>query len=732
MDRITSLSAWLVTASAVSLLAGTAAAQTSAPSEPQLVDELVVTAQKREENVQDVPIAITVVGGKQLERQQVNTITDLRRSAPSLEFAPPGQSPGNGGFVRGLGTTVSTATAESSVGLVVDGVPQGNVASTNIFDVQRVEVLRGPQGTLFGQSVSAGLINMTTNAPSFSGVSGMVQTELAGDGVFGAEYDRRIVRGVVNLPLAETAAVRISGHYDWVNGVTDNRAVKGGASQRDDRGVRARLLWEPSATVKVNLIADYNKIDTGNSPYFTFLKVASGSSLESLLASCGIKASASNRETCSPTHSFENVTNYGVSGAVDWDLNGFTLTSISAYRRNDYKSAFSIDGLPATAPVKITFGPSDNDQNQVSQELRLTSPQGQKLRYVVGAYASRLKGDYVYVSNLKLSFLPAAIPSLTTSRPVVENASLFGQVDYAATDALRVFAGARLTHMSVSSPFTNNATGVAYSGKVKDDNLSGRIGAQYDVTGSVMAYATASRGYKGPTFNDADLNANPIAVKPEIPTALEIGLKGDLFDRRLNFDANVFHTKVKDYQAQVCVNDPSRGIVCTTQNIANVTSKGFELDLFGRPLRGLTLNSGLIYAKAVYPKGYLGSDGTNLGGGQLANTAKWKLVLSGEYEHQLTDGYKGFISGDAVWRSATRLTTSADPQVSYPQHWIVGGKVGVRSEDERYELALFARNLTNEHEPTLRYVSPLGAGAYTQFLSDASFRVVGLALTAKF
>jgi iron complex outermembrane receptor protein len=725
-----------VTVSAVSLMAGAASAQTTAPATPSsdtmVIDELVVTAQKREENVQDVPIAITVVGGKQLERQQINTVTDLRRTAPSLEFAPPGQSPGNGGFVRGLGTTVSTATAESSVGLVVDGVPQGNVATSSIFDVQRVEVLRGPQGTLFGQSVSAGLINMTTSAPSFSGVSGMVQTELADDGVLGSQYDRRIVRGVVNLPLAENAAVRISGHYDWINGVTDNKAVEGGGSQRDDRGVRARLLWEPTSNVTVNLIADYNKIDTGNSPYFTFLKVPAGSSLETLLASCGIVASSSNRDTCSPTHSFENVTNYGFSGEVDWKLGDFTLTSISAYRRNDYKSAFSIDGLPATAPVKISFGPSDNDQNQVSQEFRLTSPTGEKLRYVVGAYASRLKGDYAYINNLQLSFLPAPIPSSTTSHPDVQNEALFGQVDYSATDALRVFGGLRLTHVSVSSPFVNNITGVAYGAKVKDDNLSGRIGAQYDVTSSVMAYATASRGYKGPTFNDADLNSNPIAVKAEIPTALEVGLKGDLFDKRLNFDANLFHTKVKDYQAQVCVNDTVRGIVCTTENIANVTSKGFELGVFGRPMAGLSLNSGLIYAKAVYPKGYLGGDGTDLSGAQLANTAKWKFVLSGEYEHALTEGYKGFVSGDAIWRSATRLTTSADPEISYHAHWMLGGRVGVRSQDDKYELALFARNLTNEHEPTLRYVSPLGAGAYTQFLSDASFRVVGLALTAKF
>jgi iron complex outermembrane receptor protein len=727
----------LVTVSAVSLLAGAASAQTATPagassSDAMVIDELVVTAQKREENVQDVPIAITVVGGKQLERQQINTVTDLRRTAPSLEFAPPGQSPGNGGFVRGLGTTVSTATAESSVGLVVDGVPQGNVATSSIFDVQRVEVLRGPQGTLFGQSVSAGLINMTTNAPSFSGVSGMVQTELADDGVLGSQYDRRIVRGVVNLPLAENAAVRISGHYDWINGVTDNKAVEGGGSQRDDRGVRARLLWEPTSDVTVNLIADYNKIDTGNSPYFTFLKVPAGSSLETLLASCGIVASASNRDTCSPTHSFENNTNYGFSGEVDWTLGDFTLTSISAYRRNDYKSAFSIDGLPTTAPVKISFGPSDNDQNQVSQEFRLTSPTGEKLRYVVGAYASQLKGDYAYINNLQLSFLPVPIPSSTTSHPDVQNAALFGQVDYSATDALRVFGGLRLTHVSVASPFINNLTGIAYSAKVKDDNLSGRIGAQYDVTSSVMAYATASRGYKGPTFNDADLNSNPIAVKAEIPTALEVGLKGDLFDKRLNFDANLFHTKVKDYQAQVCVNDAVRGIVCTTENIANVTSKGFELGVFGRPMTGLSLNSGLIYAKAVYPKGYLGGDGTDLSGAQLANTAKWKFVLSGEYEHALTEGYKGFVSGDAIWRSATRLTTSADPEISYHEHWMLGGRVGVRSQDDKYELALFARNLTNEHEPTLRYVSPLGAGAYTQFLSDASFRVVGLALTAKF
>lgn len=729
------ISAWLVTASASALLASTAQAQTASPgkaAEPQIVEELVVTAQKREENVQDVPIAITVVGGKQLERQQINTIVDLRRTAPSLEFAAPGQSPGNGAFVRGIGTQVATQTAEASVGLVVDGVPQGNVATTALFDIQRVEVLRGPQGTLFGQSVSAGLINMTTTAPNFNGVSGSFGAELAGDGVLGSEYDRRILKAAVNLPLAPNAAIRISGHYDWINGVVTNKAVRDGDSQRDDRGARVRLLWEPSDSVTINLSADFNKVDTGDAPYFTFLKVPSNSPLLPLLTGCGITPSASNNAFCTTKHVYENGVNYGYSGQVDWKLGDLTLTSITAWRRDDFRNVASIDGLPDAAPVNITFGPARNDKRQWSQEVRLTSPQAEKLRYVVGAFASHYKAQYGYLSTADLFFLPA--PSVTSLlyRPDVKNIAAFGQVDYSVSDTFRVFGGLRLTQMKVASPFTNRSSGVSYDARVKDSNLSGRVGLQVDVTPTVMGYASASRGYKGPTFNDASTSANPIVVNPEIPTALEVGLKGDLFDRRLNFDANLFHTEVKDYQAQVCVSDPLRGIICTPQNISKVITKGFEVSAFGRIAPGLTLNTGLIYADATYPTGYLGNDGTNLSGKQLANTSKWKVVLSTEYERALSADLKGFVSVDAVWRSAMRMTTSANPEISYPSHWIVGGRVGVRFQEDKYELALFARNLFNEHEPTLRYVSPLGAGVYTQFLPDNSFRVVGAALTAKF
>ena len=477
-----SLSALIVsTASAQTAAAPTAVVaanpETASSSAPANVTEVVVTAQKRQERVQDVPIAITVVSGAQLARQQINTVGDLQRTAPSLQFAAPGQSPGGGGFVRGLGTVLSTQTAEASVGVVVDGVPQGNVATTNIFDVSRVEILRGPQGTLFGQSVSAGVVNITTNAPDFRAVSGSLQTELSGKGDAGSKYDRDIVRGVINIPLADNAAVRISSHYDILGGVAYN-ATKNEYDESHDGGVRARLLWEPGDNTTINIIADYDRLHDSNAPYFSYSSAPAGSELSTLLASCGATASKTNNTTCSPTSEYEESVNYGLSGEIDQKIGNFTLTSISAFREFNYGNATSIDGLPASSPLKISYGPSDTDLHQISQEIRLSSPSVDRLQFVVGGYYSKLYDNASTLNTLSLSEIGVNVPSKVLDISNLENEALFGQATYKVIPAFRLIAGIRLNHENTTENQLNQVTGVDYYNRIHTNNFSWRLGAQ--------------------------------------------------------------------------------------------------------------------------------------------------------------------------------------------------------------------------------------------------------------
>ena len=261
-----------------------------------------------------------------------------------------------------------------------------------------------------------------------------------------------------------------------------------------------------------------------------------------------------------------------------------------------------------------------------------------------------------------------------------------------------------------------------------------------------MGYATVTRGYKGPTFDDSTYTkTRPVALSPEIPTSYEVGVKGDILQNRLAVDLNVFHTEVKDFQAQICEGDEVRGVICATENISKIVSQGVELDAFGNPLPGLSINAGMIFADTHYPKGYLGSDGTNLGEKQVEFAPKWKLVLSGEYTHEILNGVDGFIGGDGDFKSEVRYYPSSNADYSFQAHWIFGGRIGVRfGADHQYEVAVFGKNLANTHEPVLMYPLAVGSGldnfaggpssspSNAHWLNESSYRTVGLSLGAKF
>ena len=239
----------LATVSLIALAAPAAAQETAPPaastdttaqSDQTNANDIIVTAQRRQERVVDVPISITVANQAQLERQQVNTINDLNRIAPSLEIqAAPGQNTGGGGAIRGIGTQTFNQGAAASVGVVVDQVSQGNANLSDLFDVSpAMEVLKGPQGTLFGLTTSAGVINITTNAPDPSRIEGRVRTELSGAGTAGSQFGDQIVQGVINLPLSSNAALRVSGNMNLQQGPDRNASDDGNYNDIDRYGGR--------------------------------------------------------------------------------------------------------------------------------------------------------------------------------------------------------------------------------------------------------------------------------------------------------------------------------------------------------------------------------------------------------------------------------------------------------------------------------------------------------------
>ncbi|WP_010542904.1 TonB-dependent receptor [Sphingomonas elodea] len=748
------------------LLAGTAAVLAAAPVaaqtapsatevSPAVQDEIVVTAQRRQERVVDVPISITVASAAQLERQQVNTVNDLARISPSLEIQQaPGQNTGGGGSLRGIGTQTFSAGSVASVGIVVDQVSQGNANISDLFDVARIEVLKGPQGTLFGLTTSAGVINITTNAPDPTQFSARLRTELSNEGTLGSGFGNQVVQGMVNVPLSADAALRVSGFGNLRQGPNRN-ATTGDLNDTNRWGGRARLLWR-NDKLTLNLIGDYSKTTTENGgDFFTFVRAGGpgpffgGAGFDPLgitarLASCGVTPGEGNRNYCIANGFRGRAESYGVSLQAEYAFEPFTLTSITAYRGSTEKGGGAATNVFRGDPLELQVanGLVDRRVSLFTQELRLSSPSSNTIEYTAGLFYSRQVQDRD-PESLRVTLRPApgvVIPIATqlgaTDHIYDESYAAFGQATIHVTKALRLIAGGRYTNarlgldrVSLDSPANPN-----YAQRQENNVFSYRVGAQYDLNPTTMVYATASRGFKGGQIATPALPLTPYVVRPEIPRAYELGLKSTLFGGWV-LDLNAFYQNIKDFQAQSCTTIQNTGAIsCVQQNINGVKSRGAEINLFGRVTEGLSVNTGFLWAKATYPSNFLGTDGTQIGGTQLAYAPEYKFTFSGEYEAPLSDSINGFIAADTVWKSRIRYEANSRIETTYRPHWLVGGRIGARFDHDRFQVALFARNLFNQHEPLL-YQSDFpynGTQNVGAIYGPQSFRQIGLSLDAKF
>jgi len=719
-------------------------------------DAIVITANKREERLQDVPITVSVVTGDQLTRQNVNDLVDLARTTPSLN------NTGVQGAisVRGVGGLSFTRSSEGSVGVVVDGVA---LASTSnyppmLFDVARVEVLEGPQGTLFGRNSSAGLLNMVTVKPNPDKVEVILHSDVATRRAYTA-------RGVINLPIAGNAALRVSGAVSQQADIQQN-LVKGDMHRQRTWGGRARLWWEPIPDLTFNLTADYTNYDKRGGVPWTVYVSTPGSPLSQRLAACGVTVAQENQQGCIDGININWTETYGLSGQFDATIGDHTLTSITAYRGQIGRTL--PQDVDATQALRLNQEVANNTSN-ISQELRLTSPSGGTLEYVAGGYFfdSRFHG---HVQNLGPLLADSGVPFPLGQRvePGVKITSLavFGQATINATDALRFVVGARYGSESVAATSRASVTPgavaplgplIQFRGKTKDTYVSYRLGVQYDLTDDVMAYATYTRGYKGPAINDgaSGPNIDPI-VRPEIPKSSEVGIKADLFGGRATASLAAFHTKITDFQAQFF--DPTAAVFIYG-NAPSMTSKGVSLSLFGRPARGLSLNAGLAYTDARYGNGYVVTcaqgqtlaegcepirvngvqvgTGDDAGGNRLAGSPEWKVTASGEYETAISNNANAFVQADMVYTSRINFQASYSPLATNAPATIFGGRLGVRFDDDRFGVSVFARNLFDVYRPITRFATPVAAQqrdprSFSQLTGPESRRTVGFSLDAKF
>ena len=704
---------------------------TAATGEPEATGDIIVTAQRRKERVTTVPISITVASQAQLERQQVNTISDLSRISPSLEInSAPGQNTGGGGSIRGVGTQTFSAGATPSVGVVVDQVSQGNANISDLFDVARIEVLKGPQGTLFGLTTSAGVINIATNAPDPGGFSARIRSELSDAGTAGSKYGNQIVQGVVNIPVDTNSALRISGLANLRQG--PNRNLRQDGNNDSNRyGVRGRYLWSPSDALSVNVIGDYTRADVSyGGDFFTFVKATPADA--QALASCGITPGVGNKDICTTLNPKLKTENYGGSLQVDYEADPFTITSISAFRRTKAVNGLGTINRVDPLATQLYTGPTDNRTSLITQELRISSPASKHIEYTGGLFFSNQRTvqqpeRFRITVALPFGTIPVLDSPGSLSSITDESMAIFGQATIHLTEGFSLLAGGRYTAAKLSLDNTP-VGGVLNRPRLNTEKFSYKIGGQYQLSRATMAYAFAARGFKGGQIA-LPTGLAPILLQPEIPTSYEAGIKTTLL-RSWVLDLNGFYSKIKNFQSQNCVVSAGSGqLVCLQNNIDGVKSRGAEVNLFGQVTRNLSVNTGFIYSKTTYPNGFIGSDSSDLTNKQLSFAPRYKFTFSGEYEQPLTERVSAFVAGDAVWKSRISFEQTSNPETQFKQHWLVGGRVGVRTPDERYSLGVFARNLFNQHEPSLFLAS---GGSVLALYGPQSFRQVGLQLDAKF
>ncbi|VXC45095.1 TonB-dependent receptor [Sphingomonas sp. T1] len=769
----------------VALLAGTALATLAAPAFAQDTaaapavappkaatpaadtgEDVVVTARFRNESLQSVPIAITAVSGQSLAERQLNTVENIAATIPAVGFRSGASNKDRTIFIRGVGTITTSPGVEPSVSTVLDGVvlTRPGQSTLDLGEVERIEVLRGPQGTLFGKNASAGVVNIVTRNPTD-------EFRMFGEAGVTSDEEYRIKAGISGAIVPGKVQALIGGLYDDFKGNVRNVTRNDDVNGYRRYGARGKLVITPSDALKFTIIGDYlNSRDTTPTSVYASTSrtayptgtVTNSPDLAAALTASGIGANASNRRTNNDTITDVRDENYGGSFTGDLTLGDYHLTSITGWRqwlntqRQDYDSVAALS----------TAFPSGQDTGRVntkqfSEELRLTSPKGGLIDYVLGAYYLHATTDETYQRTLT-SLAAGGARSTTTGVAnygiTNDNFALFGEANVNFTPRFRGIAGYRSTwdsldfyHVRTSSadPLNTGAAALDRPGVRAYHNASDgldrrgdsyRLGLQYDIGDHAQTYFTYSRGYKGPAynvyFNMRSLNAttplDEVPLSPETSNSYEFGLKGSTANRALSYSLAAFTTNFDGYQASF--NDVVAGAqVSRLINAGSVRSRGAEVDVTLRPTKGLTLDISAAYTDATV-RNFLCPPGAptscNIDGQPLPYAPKIKLYENAAYRFGLSDSLALELQSDVTFSSKVQYALAQTPSTVQPAYAIWNASVALLSDQSGWQLRAYVKNLTNTS-----YSSFLTAGTFAgtvRFVPRDDQRYAGLLLRKDF
>lgn len=704
-----------------------AAAPTPASADTGL-ETVTVSARKRTENLQDVPLSISSVSGSALEQQSDYSVQDLATRLPNLLIAP--SNPRQTSIaIRGLGKNTANDGLETSVGVYVDGVYLGQSGETtfDMADLDHVELLRGPQGTLFGKNTTGGALVIYTRLPSFD-------PEVDAETSVG-DYGAWEVHAVATGPLSDTVAFRLTAYDRRRDGFLTNEYDGAHFDGVDRQGVRGQLLIRPTSDLSIRLIGELYQSNeqTGVSVLYNPLSYyANGapnhSTLAAFTAPLGFIPVFDPRARQIDENSAQPVQTQQAAGSVQvtWHAGDYTVESITAFRRYDFAAHNDLDGTPLDI---VTWDGTTSYNRQYSQELRLSSPEQEALRYVAGLYWFRqvlwtdsdtLFGPQYAAFAGDAGNTPAALDNVeqdVIGTPVTNSYAGFFQADWSATDALTFTGGLRETYDTKSADINLLVSGGVPDAALSADDLALReatvstgsavaslsenalswlASARWQLARNVNAYLSATKGFKSGGINVEVTNV-PLVVAPETVMDYEAGIKSLVLNRRLELNGDVYWSTVHNYQGNF--QSPTLGNYIA--NVGDVRVRGVELEASALPLDGLRLTANAAYNQATYldfanaacpPELKNVASICNFSGQQLPFAPRWSGALSGEYSRPLTGRLAAYVGTNFIFRSAANVNQNLSSYGWQDAYNVADFQVGVRRQDGLFDVTLWVKN----------------------------------------
>jgi len=764
--RTSTTTRWLAGLSLLALGTSPALAQDAAPQADSAaggIQEIVVTAQKKAESIQRVPISIAAVGGETLAAYNVTTLQALQGTVPNVQIDNFANTPNNAVFtIRGIGVIEPDPYAGNTVSIVVDGVPQffSMGALLDTYDTGRVEILRGPQGTLFGANTTGGVVNVVTNQPT---------GEFGGNirATYG-NWNRFDVSGSIEAPLVkDTLSLKVSGIHTqregWVTNVWNGEDM----GRKNVNAVRGQLLFTPTPDLRITLQGEYvaarngapivvNGGLPGEGNYVPAGTFWNGSVLPQYVSPCSVAGQpckapddyfSGNNEVPDKSNM---TTRFGIA-TIQYNNTALgDITAITGYKNFTLFEYTDQDGTAKTnnATRRRTHG------WQFSQEIRSAFNVGESFNAVAGLFY--LQTDYNHYQMYHLDFALPGLIQYNVQDQGTKSFSAFVQTYTKLTEGLKFSAGVRFTHDSIDARSTL-ATGFGskaltsknwdkfdvtfpgsldVGGKKSWDNVGWKLGLDYELGRNQLVYASWARGFKSGGFTgrigvaaDGDTPYNPEKVD-----TFEVGLKADFLDRHLRVNLAAFTTSYRDMQVAQIYFDPATNVQGNRiLNAARSRIKGFELEAQAIPVEGLTLRGSLAYLDAKYQE-FLYFDPvstkfTQLAGRALQNAPRWSSALGANYTYKMAGGAR--IVADASWLyTAQKFYTAVTntPRSSVQPTYYLDALLTFYGPDDRYSIGLWGKNLLDKRYISTVYDSP----GYMGLVGYAPPRQFGVSAGYKF